>query len=165
MSKGIAIDIDAIIDQLERPDLAGSRVCFDRQEYEVVVVSKDVLQGVADSDIEQIASLSEWKKDLVETAENILFYEKERYLDLPDSLISMTKHLMAEFINSLPSGQLKNELNVVVEYDNPIEIYEKVLFEHPEEKERWAEFSDTNLREAIVAWLKTQNFGKPGEGT
>ena len=154
------IDMDAMIDQLERPDLNESRVCFDRQEYEIVVVSNDVMQAVVDSDIEQIASLPEWKKDLVETAENILFYEKERYVDIPESLVCMTKHLMAEFINSLPDGTLKKELNVVLEHGSPIEAFEKVLFDHPEEKERWADLCDTGLREAIMGWFKEKKYIK-----
>jgi len=157
-TEGSEVDMDAMIDQLERPDLEGSRVCFDRQGHEIVVVSSDVMQAVADSDIEQIASLPEWKKDLVETAENILFYEKERYVDMPESLVCMVKYLMADFTNSLPDGALKKELDVALEYGSPLDIFEKVLFEYPEEKERWAGFCDANIREALAGWLKEKKY-------
>ncbi|MBE9536619.1 MAG: hypothetical protein IMF07_05510 [Proteobacteria bacterium] len=163
-TKGKVIDMDAMIDQLERPDLDGSRLCFDRQEYEIVVVSNDVMQAVKESDVEQIASLPEWKKDLVETAENILFYEKERYLDIPKVLVFMIKHLMAEFINSLPDNALKKELHAVLEDGSPVEAFEKALFEYPEEKERWADLCDKGMREAIRDWLKEKKIIKAGEG-
>ena len=152
--KGKAVDMGAMIDQLTRPDLGESKLCFDSQEYGIEVVSNEVMRAVADSDIEQIASLPEWKKDLVETAENILFYEKDRYVDIPESLVCMTKHLMAEFVNSLPGGDLKKELNVVLEHDGSMEAFEKVLFDYPGDKERWANFCDTNIREALADWLK-----------
>ena len=73
-----------------------NRVCFDVGPGEVIVVPADVMQAVEESDVEMITNFQEWKKDLVETAEKILFYERERYIDLPESLLSLLASLMVK---------------------------------------------------------------------
>lgn len=119
------------------------------------MVPADVMKAVEENDLEMITNFQEWKKDLVETAENILFYEKERYIDLPERLLSMVSSLMVKYINSLRDEVLREKLNAVIEGGGGTEKFEEVLFQSPNDLDQWADFTDESVRYELARWLNS----------
>lgn len=154
-----SLDINEIICQLERDDLEDGRVSFDCETGEVVVISTEVMKAVEEGDVDVIANLPEWKKNLVETAENVLFYQRERYIDVPEKLLHLVNRLMSEFAGFISDGALREKLGAAMEDEQALQNFEKALFEYPAENDRWRDFRDEVMRRELLAWLGSTGIG------
>jgi hypothetical protein len=60
---------------------------------------------------------------------------------------------MAEFAASVRDGHLRDRLGVALRGRGAFRRFKDVLAERPAERERWFEFRDARIREAMVEWL------------
>ncbi len=112
----------------------------------------EVMRSVEDGE-EKIERLPDWEQELVETAENILGDERNRFLLIPKHESREGFEIMVAFAESVRGKGLREKLLVALNGKGAFRRFRSVLNDHPDELEKWYGFKDDWMREEAVKWL------------
>ena len=150
--KKLKVDLSELIFEMEMGENMELAGYLDTETGEIISMPDSVMRAVEDSD-EAAEALPDWEQDLVETAENILGDEKNRFLPIPRCESREGYELMAAFTETVTSKVLREKLAVALDGKGAFRRFRNVLNQHPDELERWYAFKDESIREEAVQWL------------
>ncbi|KPV42924.1 hypothetical protein AN477_15080 [Alicyclobacillus ferrooxydans] len=84
--------------------------------------------------------------------------DEERYLELPTIASRDAYGLMVDFVEIVTSTELQDRLNTALNGRKPFRTFKDVLFDFPEEREKWFKFERETHRREILQWLEDENI-------
>ena len=83
---------------------------------------------------------------------------EDRYLYVEKQTSHEGYQDMEDFIETVEDENLKDKLYIAIDGRGAFRRFKDVLYDHPEERERWLAFRDTHLEERIIAWLEVEGY-------
>ena len=84
--------------------------------------------------------------------------DEERYLELPTMESRDAYGLMVELVETVTSTELRDRLNAALNGRKPFRTFKDVLYDFPEERERWFRFEREVHKRNILRWLHEQHI-------
>lgn len=81
-------------------------------------------------------------------------YEDKRYVYIEPIYPFEAYTFMEEFIETVEDTNLKNRLQTKVKGKGAFRMFKHILYEHPQENERWSHFREKKLEEYADKWLE-----------
>lgn len=81
-------------------------------------------------------------------------YEDKRYVYIDPIYPFEAYTFMEEFIETVEDTNLKNRLQREVKGRGAFRRFNHILYEHPQENERWSQFREKKLEEYADKWLE-----------
>jgi len=144
---------------------------FDAETGEVISISEEIMREIIsrlyDSDFEDIKEcieyiefdeepdLPDWMLDEVDLILEILLNGEERYVRVPERKTSDAYQSMIDFIKTVESPILKEELAHALNGKGAFRKFKDVLINHPKERKRWHAHDAKTMKREIRAWLKS----------
>jgi hypothetical protein len=153
--KKLRVDLDEIASIMEMPDNFGSTRLFDTETGGIIDIPDEVMSAVESDDKDEIDSMPEWEKGLVETAESVLSDEAGRYVDIPRKPSYESYNLMVEFAGSVKDRSLREKLDIALDGKGAFRRFKNVLSGYPEEEMKWFAFKDGRLKQEVIEWLNS----------
>src|SRR5215510_1738130 len=82
----------------------------------------------------------------------------ERFIHIPYQGSNAGYRDMEEFASSVTDDRLRTLLEVAIRGKGAFRRFKDVLLEHPDERERWFQFSNERSRERIRRWLDREGI-------
>jgi len=153
--KKLKVDLDEIALIMEMSDDFGSIRLFDTETGEIVAIPDEVMSAVESADKSEINDLSEWEKELVETAKSVLSDETGRYVEIPRKPSYDSYNFMVEFAGSVKDSGLREKLDIALDGKGAFRRFKNVISDYPEEEKRWFAFKSGRLRQEVIEWLNS----------
>jgi hypothetical protein len=150
--KKLKVDLNELVSEMEMGENMELTGYLDTETGEIISMPDNVMRAVEDSD-EAAEALPDWEQELVETAENILGDEKNRFLLIPKRESREGYEIMVAFAETVRGKGLRDKLSVALNGKGAFRRFRSVLNDHPAELERWYKFKDDWMREEAVQWL------------
>jgi len=150
--KRLKVDLNELVSEMEMGENIELAGYLDTETGEIISMPDEVMRSVEDGE-EKIERLPDWEQELVETAENILGDEKNRFLLIPKSESREGYETMAAFANSVRGKGLRDKLAIALNGKGAFRRFRSVLNEHPDELEQWYTFKDDWMRAEAIKWL------------
>lgn len=125
---------------------------LDTETGEIISMPDNVMQAV-EAGKEKVEWLSDWEQELLETAENVLGDNANRYLLIPRRKSREGYEVMVAFANTVEDKHLGEKLGIALNGKGVFRRFRDVLNHHPDELERWYKFKDDYLKDEAVQWL------------
>lgn len=150
--KNLKVDLKELVSEMEMGDNLELTGYLDTESGGIISMPDSVMHAVEDSD-EAIEDLSDWEQGLVETAENILGDEKNRFLLIPRRESRERYEIVVAFTATVRSKRVREKLERALNGTEAFRRFRNALNDHPDELELWYAFKDDSMREEAVQWL------------
>jgi hypothetical protein len=150
--KKLKVDLKELVSEMEMGENMELTGYLDTETGEIISMPDSVMRAVEDSD-EAAEALPDWEQELVETAENILGDEKNRFLLIPKRESREGYEIMVAFAETVRGKGLREKLEIALNGKGAFRRFRSVLNDHPAELERWYKFKDDWMREEAIQWL------------
>ena len=133
---------------------------LDTHTGQTIPVCSEVYQAVENDDAEAIKNLSEWQKDGLEEAKQIINDTTDRYLEIPEMASYESYEQMRRFVDNLEDEQLREKLHIALEGPGAFQRFKNVLGYHTDQRALWFKYKDKRMKKEIRDWLgeKAESF-------
>jgi hypothetical protein len=178
----LAVDIDDIV--LARSDASHSTEHYiDTETGKVVALSEELLSfeynemsehiDSEEMDINEVREVIDehvdhaWKVSSFLQQYQIRNDSEDRYVHIPFEGSRKAYRDMHNFKATVEDEHLRERLEVAIDGEGAFRRFKNVLSEHPEERQRWFEFSEKRKRRRARKWLEVMglNVADKGEGS
>ncbi len=168
--KRLDINFDDIQKAMEDVSRDAFEYFLDIETGDVIILSVDILnraqeilEDIYDEDMAEYdevelyeeKTIPEWIEDEIELSLNILLYESERFVKIPERSPKHGYTAMKEFIETLTDPQLKVKLSRILDGKGAFRRFKDALEQYPKERKLWYGFNAKANRQVIEKWLKT----------
>jgi hypothetical protein len=94
-----------------------------------------------------------WQVDNIRDAFNVEREFSSRYISIPQQESHDAYNDMIDFADTVSDDHLKELLSVALNGKGAFRRFKDVLYDYPEQKERYFELSEKRLRDRILEWL------------
>lgn len=102
--------------------------------------------------------MPEWEEELLLEAYRVESEYGTRYIGVPNEGSREGYHDMQAFIRTVEDERLQDRLWRAIDGRGAFRYFKDVLYEHPEEQERWFEFKHERLVERVREWLESEGL-------
>ena len=85
-------------------------------------------------------------------------FDKDHYIEIPGILYYEAYRDMERFTQTVTDTSLQKKLRKAIAGKGAFRRFAVILLDHPEERERWANFQEECIRERIFKWLEENNL-------
>ena len=140
---------------MESLDMQGpeSRVYFDRQTAEIILVQESFLNAAEEGDEERFEGKPEWQREEARIARAIVEDKTDRFIHPPDKFDFHEYRHMEEFIRSLENVRAANELASAIRGQGAFgrfknSLHRLGLLDH------WFKYREEVAREFVIEWAE-----------
>lgn len=150
--KKLKVNLNELVSEMEMGEHVELSGYLDTETGEIISMPDSVMSAAEEGE-EGIDALTDWEKDLAETAGKILNDEKGRYLLIPKRESREGWEIMSSFTGTVKQKTLREKLEIALNGKGAFRRFRAVLNDHPDELERYYKFKDDRMRETAVQWL------------
>ncbi len=174
--RSLDVDIDTLLAAFEYNtdevdyylDLETGRVVMIGEEiqWELEAMYEEFYDPDADEDFDlkhvlQQRGLPEWRQHALLQADEVEEYYIRRYIDVPASDVTAAYGDLQAFTNTVDDKELRQDLWRAISGSGAFGKFKHILRNHPEQRERWATFSNRRARKRVLDWLAEQEIQLP----
>jgi hypothetical protein len=137
-------DSSAAEDFLEQVEIQGD-------ESDEVIQAK-VQEWIKESDF------PEWEEEGIASAVLVEMHFGERFINIPAEESHDGYNDMADFASTMKDEHLERLLSVALNGKGAFRRFKDVLYDYPEERERWFEFSQDCKEKRAREWLESEDI-------
>lgn len=145
---------------------------LDVETGEVIMVSEEARSTIEsiEMDMEEDAALADfydalqkhdlqdWVREDVNKALEIEADFGSRYIGIPKATSREGYRDMEDFIYTVEDKHLQDLLSVAIDGKGAFRRFKNVLYNYPQEQERWFAFQGNRVEEQVLAWLKSEGI-------
>ena len=132
---------------------------FDTHTGDVEEVPPELLDEIEFPGSSEFADVETWGEELLDIARTIVEESgpsvSGRYEWVPQRESREAYQTMVRFAESVESEELRRLLDVALNGRGAFRRFKDVLYDFPDERERWFAFNNAELREYATDWLRT----------
>ena len=165
----LKVDIGMLEDAFSYHDPWGmSRHYLDLETGQVILITEDALLELERTRQEVHDPASEEPIDSEQVLEQLDLPERkreellvadrdygDRYVPIPQDESRQAYRDMKAFIATIGNPQLQDRLRDAINGRGAFRAFKDVLYDYPDERERWFEFKQARLRQRILGWLES----------
>lgn len=144
----LPVSLPILVEELEsQPD--EWRIYLNRETGEIVTLTADAVNRLENG--ESLEELSDWEREDVETAQEVLYSDK--YLILPSKYEIHEYEIMRDFCYSVPYRELREELLYKIRGSGAFRRFRRAI-EYHGMTEEWYEYRDAAIEKIAIRWLE-----------
>ena len=148
------VDLELLVQSLAFDDEELGIEYLDKQTGDIMNIPKELIK-VINGELQE-NDLENWHKELLKDAYAIKGSEGTRYIQIPNLEDSYLFNVMSDFTNEkVMDNDIKEKLIKSLDSDNPMRKFKNIIFENPEQEEKWEVYEEEKLEEYAVKWLNT----------
>lgn len=151
--KKLKVDLEEIGMHMETRDRYDQDYYLDKESGEVEILLKECMDVVEGG--REIDDLPDWQKEMVKTAEDILYTHPDRYEWIPEKPSYEGYNLMVEFAESVEDERLGEKLAIALDGKGAFRRFKNVLYDYPEYREEWFKFKQRRMNQEVIEWLQS----------
>ena len=164
------IDFDEIQKAMEDTERDAFDYYLDRETGRVAILSDEIIKRAEELlaelldedeesydavDYDEEVDLPDWMEGEIDLALDILLYEKDRYVRIPERDPRACHAAMQEFAASLHDPKLRNQLLDALDGKGAFRRFKTILAPLARERKQWFGFNARSARDEISRWLST----------
>lgn len=102
--------------------------------------------------------LPDWQREMLRTAQQVEEGYGTRYIRIPQAETHEDYRDMERFIATVRNRHLQDRLRRAIQGRGAFRYFKDVLYDYPEERERWFAFKDRCVYERICRWLESESI-------
>lgn len=132
---------------------------FDTETGDVIEMPTELLDELEWPGSTDFEDVDDWNEPLLTAARTIVAESGPddvcRYVWVPQRESHVAYNTMESFAESVESEELRRLLAVALNGRGAFRRFKDVLYDYPEERERWFQMNNAELREHATGWLRT----------
>lgn len=106
--------------------------------------------------------IPDWQKDALLVADAVEMGYRTRYTAVPQDDTGEAYRDMERFIATVQDERLQSRLWQAIDGRGAFRMFKDILYEYPQEQERWYEFKDDQVRQRVLDWLESEGIEPVG---
>ena len=102
--------------------------------------------------------LPEWRLQTLIEADRVERDFGDRYLAIPGDDVQTAYRDMVKFIGTIRNEVLQESLERAIQGRGAFRYFKDVLYDHPQERDRWFEFKNKQLQLRCLDWLASEGI-------
>jgi len=155
----LEVDFEALAMALEDGSREFLDYYFDTHTGDVIDMPMDLVEELERPGTTETEDLDAWDEELLAAAQSIMAEsgpgEPGRYVWVPPRESYEAYDTMVRFAESVAGDELQRLLAVALNGRGAFRRFKDVLYDYPDERERWFEMNDAELRTYATDWLGT----------
>jgi hypothetical protein len=135
--------------------LGEAQYYLDLETGEILLITDEV-SWYLENPLER--ELLDWQQEMLQRARQIEEGYGIRYLRVPEQDSHESYRDMERFIPTIQDQHLQDRLWRAIQGRGAFRYFKDVLYDHPDERERWFAFSDRCVYERMMAWLEGEGI-------
>jgi hypothetical protein len=153
--KSLQLDIEEVAFVMEVHDNFDTLNLLDTETGDIVNVYRGLILALKEGNGDAGKELPPWQQGVVEKAKQVFLNGNGRYQEIPRQSPTEAYQLMVEFAQSVAKRHLKEELHGILNNGAAFRGFVQAVMKHPDEYNRWFEFSGERMRQKVLDWLKS----------
>lgn len=168
--KKLRIDFDEVQKAMEDVNREAFDYFLDTETGEVIILSEDIIQRAHtilcerveedaseydEIEFDEVQEIPDWMEEEIELALEIFLDEQNRYLRIPERNSDHGFAAMKRFIETIQEGELKDELNRILDGKGVFRRFKDAIDTSPKEKKAWYGFNAKAVKGEIENWLES----------
>ena len=148
------VDLELLVQSLAFDDEELGVEYLDTQTGDIMNIPNELIK-VINGELQE-GDLADWHKELLKDAYAIKGSEGTRYIQIPNLEDSYLFNVMLDFTNEkVMDKDVKEKLSKSLDSYNPMRKFKNIIFENPQQEEKWDVYEEEKLEEYAVKWLNT----------
>jgi hypothetical protein len=135
--------------------LGEAQYYLDLETGEILLITDEIRWYLEDSPERE---LPDWQQEMLQQARQIEEGYGIRYHQVPEQDSYESYRDMERFIPTVRDQHLQDRLWRAIQGRGAFRYFKDVLYDYPDERERWFAFSDRRVYERMMAWLESKGI-------
>jgi len=154
--KKLKVDLEMIANAMEDVARMDMDYYLDKETGEVIITSEEIFGYAEEEDEDKLREdLSDWQKEDIKLAKEILFNNPERYICIPERPSYEGYNLMVEFAEKVEDELLREKLSIALDGKGAFRRFKNVIADYPDYREKWFKFKDERSNKKVIEWLNS----------
>lgn len=102
--------------------------------------------------------IPDWKREAMLEAYGVELGSRRRYIEIPQDDTHEAYRDMERFISTVKDERLQSLLWRAIDGRGAFRMFKDILSEYPQERARWFEFKDDQVRQRVLDWLEAEGI-------
>jgi hypothetical protein len=156
--KKLKVDLEMVANAMEDVARVDMEYYLDKETVEVIFLPVEVSRYVEGEDENLRGELLDWQKKDIKVAQDILFINPDRYINIPEGAPCNGYDLMVEFAETIEDELLREKLSIALDGRGAFSRFKNVIAEYPDYREKWFIFRDERTNKKVIEWLNSMGI-------
>jgi hypothetical protein len=156
--KKLKVDLEMVANAMEDVARVDMEYYLDKETGEVIFLPVEVSRYVEGEDENLRGELLDWQKKDIKVAQDILFINPDRYINIPEGAPCNGYDLMVEFAETIKDELLREKLSIALDGRGAFRRFKNVIAEYPDYREKWFIFRDERTNKKVIEWLNSMGI-------
>jgi hypothetical protein len=156
--KKLKVDLEMVANAMEDVARVDMEYYLDKETGEVIFLPVEVSRYVEGEDENLRGELLDWQKKDIKVAQDILFINPDRYINIPEGAPYNGYDLMVEFAETIEDELLREKLSIALDGRGAFSRFKNVIAEYPDYREKWFIFRDERTNKKVIEWLNSMGI-------
>ena len=153
--KKLKVDLEMITNTMEDVARIDMEYYLDKETGEVIFIPEEVSRYVEEEDENLREELSDWQKEGIKLAQEILLKKSDRYIYIPEGPPCNGYDLMVEFTEKAEDELLREKLSIALDGKGAFRRFKNVMADYPDYREKWFKFRGERINKKVIEWLNS----------
>ena len=153
--KKLKVDLEMVANAMEDVARVDMEYYLDKETGEVIFLPVEISRYVEEEDENLRGKLLDWQKKDIKVAQDILFINPDRYINIPEGAPCNGYDLMVEFAETIEDELLREKLSIALDERGAFRRFKNVIADYPDYREKWFKFRDERINKKVTGWLKS----------
>jgi len=153
--KKLKVDLEMVANAMEDVARVDMEYYLDKKTGEVIFLPVEISRYVEEEDENLRGKLLDWQKKDIKVAQDILFINLDRYINIPEGAPCNGYDLMVEFAETIVDELLREKLSIALDGRGAFRRFKNVIADYPDYREKWFIFRDERINKKVTEWLNS----------
>ena len=154
----LKVDLEMVVNAMEDVVRVDMEYYLDKETGEVIFLPVEVSRYVEGEDENLRGELLDWQKKDIKVAQDILFINPDRYINIPEGAPCNGYDLMVEFAETIEDELLREKLSIALDGRGAFRRFKNVIADYPDYREKWFIFRDERINKKVIEWLNSMGI-------
>jgi len=154
----LKVDLEMVVNAMEDVVRVDMEYYLDKETGEVIFLPVEVSRYVEGEDENLRGELLDWQKKDIKVAQDILFINPDRYINIPEGAPCNGYDLMVKFAETIDDELLREKLSIALDGRGAFRRFKNVIADYPDYREKWFMFRDERTNKKVIEWLNSMGI-------
>ena len=156
--KKLKVDLEMVANAMEDVARVDMEYYLDKETGEVIFLPVEISRYVEEEDENLRGELLDWQKKDIKVAQDILFINPDRYINIPEGAPCNGYDLMVKFAETIDDELLREKLSIALDGRGAFRRFKNVIADYPDYREKWFIFRDERTNKKVIEWLNSMGI-------
>ena len=151
----LKVDLEMIASAMDDVARVDMDYYLDKETGEVIFLLVEISRYVEEVDENSRKELLDWQKKDIKVAQDILFTNPDRYINITEGAPCNGYDLMVEFAETIEDELLREKLSIALDGQGAFRRFKNVIADYPDYREKWFKFRGERINKKVIEWLNS----------